>query len=154
MITRRVALEFAGLWKYISDWQNVFRHFDRDRSGSIEGHELAEALRSFGYSLSPPLLTLIEHKYGKESFYNIITCPRSFVYMYRSIRTRQCFRVWSTTWYNLRSLRPCLCCGQELDGSLPEVSRRATGMSISSYSSLLGLIPIAMAGCTSATNNS
>ncbi|RDB21310.1 Peflin [Hypsizygus marmoreus] len=58
--------EFAGLWKYISDWQNVFRHFDRDRSGSIEGRELAEALRSFGYSLSPPLLTLIEHKYASE----------------------------------------------------------------------------------------
>ncbi|KAF8894463.1 hypothetical protein BD779DRAFT_840029 [Infundibulicybe gibba] len=58
--------EFAGLWKYISDWQNVFRHFDRDRSGSIEGRELAEALRSFGYNLSPPLLTLIEHKYASE----------------------------------------------------------------------------------------
>jgi Ca2+-binding EF-hand superfamily protein len=59
--------EFAGLWKYISDWQNVFRHFDRDRSGSIEGAELAEALRSFGYNLSPPLLALIEHKYGKQN---------------------------------------------------------------------------------------
>lgn len=34
--------EFSGLWKYISDWQNVFRHFDRDGSGSIEGRELAE----------------------------------------------------------------------------------------------------------------
>ncbi|KAF5358283.1 hypothetical protein D9756_001699 [Leucocoprinus leucothites] len=56
--------EFAGLWKYISDWQNVFRHFDRDRSGSIEGRELAEALHSFGYTLSPPLLTLIEQKYA------------------------------------------------------------------------------------------
>ncbi|KAF5324532.1 hypothetical protein D9611_004548 [Ephemerocybe angulata] len=58
--------EFAGLWKYISDWQNVFRHFDRDRSGSIEGRELAEALRSFGYNLSPPLLALIEAKYASE----------------------------------------------------------------------------------------
>ena len=58
-------LEFAGLWKYIQDWQNVFRHFDRDRSGSIEGRELAEALRSFGYNLSPNLLTLVEHKYGE-----------------------------------------------------------------------------------------
>ena len=56
--------EFAGLWKYIQDWQNVFRHFDRDHSGTIEGHELAEALRSFGYNLSPDLLRLIELKYG------------------------------------------------------------------------------------------
>ncbi|KAK0210348.1 apoptosis-linked protein [Desarmillaria ectypa] len=58
--------EFAGLWKYISDWQNVFRHFDRDRSGSIEGRELAEALRNFGYSLSPNLLSLVERKYASE----------------------------------------------------------------------------------------
>ncbi|KAF8969911.1 hypothetical protein BDZ97DRAFT_171562 [Flammula alnicola] len=58
--------EFAGLWKYISDWQNVFRHFDRDRSGSIEGRELSEALKSFGYNLSPQLLTLIEQKYSSE----------------------------------------------------------------------------------------
>lgn len=55
--------EFAGLWRYIVDWQNVFRHFDTDRSGTIEGRELAEALRSFGYTLSPPLLNLVEQKY-------------------------------------------------------------------------------------------
>ncbi|KAF7972099.1 hypothetical protein HWV62_10092 [Athelia sp. TMB] len=56
--------EFSGLWKYIADWQGVFRHFDRDQSGSIEGSELAEALSSFGYSLSPTLLTLVEQKYA------------------------------------------------------------------------------------------
>ena len=42
----------------------MFRHFDKDMSGSIEGYELAEALRSFGYNLSPSILTLIEQKYG------------------------------------------------------------------------------------------
>jgi len=56
--------EFAGLWKYIQDWQNVFRHFDRDQSGTIEGRELSEALRSFGYNLSPHLLRLVETKYA------------------------------------------------------------------------------------------
>ncbi|KAF8636675.1 hypothetical protein AX17_003481 [Amanita inopinata Kibby_2008] len=56
--------EFTGLWKYIVDWQNVFRHFDHDQSGSIDGRELTEALQSFGYNLSPALLTLIEHKYA------------------------------------------------------------------------------------------
>ncbi|KZP23624.1 EF-hand, partial [Athelia psychrophila] len=56
--------EFSGLWKYIADWQGVFRHFDRDQSGSIEGSELAEALESFGYNLSPTLLTLVEQKYA------------------------------------------------------------------------------------------
>ncbi|PAV23608.1 EF-hand [Pyrrhoderma noxium] len=57
--------EFSGLWKYIADWQGVFRHFDQDRSGSIDGHELANALRSFGYNLSPQILSLIEQKYAK-----------------------------------------------------------------------------------------
>ena len=64
-------LEFTGLWKYISDWQNVFRHFDRDHSGSIEGRELSEALQSFGYRLSPALLNLIELKYGKSTLLDI-----------------------------------------------------------------------------------
>jgi peflin len=56
--------EFQGLWRYIKDWQNVFRHFDRDQSGSIEGHELSSALASFGYKFSPPILHLIEQKYA------------------------------------------------------------------------------------------
>jgi peflin len=43
---------------------SVFRHFDADRSGSIDGAELANALRQFGYNLSPQLLTLVEKKYG------------------------------------------------------------------------------------------
>jgi Ca2+-binding EF-hand superfamily protein len=56
--------EFAGLWKYIKDWQNVFRHFDRDRSGSIDGGELRDALGQFGFNLSPPLLDLVQKKYA------------------------------------------------------------------------------------------
>ncbi|EJF60685.1 EF-hand [Dichomitus squalens LYAD-421 SS1] len=56
--------EFSGLWKYIKDWQNVYRHFDRDQSGSIDANELRQALHQFGYSLSPQLLHLVEAKYG------------------------------------------------------------------------------------------
>lgn len=59
--------EFAGLWKYIAEWQRVFKHFDRDHSGSIEGRELAEALRSFGYNLSPPLLKALEIRYASSA---------------------------------------------------------------------------------------
>ncbi|KAH7107800.1 EF-hand [Auriculariales sp. MPI-PUGE-AT-0066] len=55
--------EFAGLWKYIADWQNVFRHFDADRSGSIDRNELGSALNSFGYRLSPRTIQLICDKY-------------------------------------------------------------------------------------------
>jgi len=56
--------EFSGMWKYIQEWQTVFRHFDTDSSGSIEGEELANALGRFGYRLSPYLLSLVERKYA------------------------------------------------------------------------------------------
>jgi len=46
------------------DWQNVFKHFDRDRSGTIDGNELREALGQFGYNLSPQLLDILQKKYG------------------------------------------------------------------------------------------
>ncbi|MCO5588153.1 hypothetical protein L7F22_042108 [Adiantum nelumboides] len=57
--------EFAGLWKYIQDWQGVFRHFDADRSGSIDQGELSRALSNFGYNLNPRLLHLMTQKFGK-----------------------------------------------------------------------------------------
>jgi Ca2+-binding EF-hand superfamily protein len=46
------------------DWQGVFLHFDRDRSGTIDGNELQAALSQFGYKLSPNLLNLLQRKYG------------------------------------------------------------------------------------------
>jgi len=53
-----------GLWKYVKDWQAVFIHFDKGRSGTIDGQEMAEALRNFGYRLTPGLLTLVQEKYA------------------------------------------------------------------------------------------
>ena len=32
--------EFAGLWQYVCDWQDVFRSFDLDNSGTIDKNEL------------------------------------------------------------------------------------------------------------------
>jgi len=40
--------EFQSLWKYVTDWQNCFRSFDRDNSGSIDQNELKTALMTFG----------------------------------------------------------------------------------------------------------
>ena len=40
--------EFSSLWKYVTDWQNTFRGYDRDNSGSIDRNELKTALTSFG----------------------------------------------------------------------------------------------------------
>ncbi|GAA5923073.1 uncharacterized protein JCM15063_003520 [Sporobolomyces koalae] len=56
--------EFVGLWRYIEEWQSVFRQFDRDRSGTIEPQELSNALSTFGYNLSYPLINLLQRKYN------------------------------------------------------------------------------------------
>jgi programmed cell death protein 6 len=40
--------EFVSLWKYVNDWQNCFRSFDKDNSGAIDRNELKQALTSFG----------------------------------------------------------------------------------------------------------
>lgn len=56
--------EYVAMWKYIAEWQKVFRHFDRDRSGSIDGAELSQAMRQFGFPLAPSLLTLVVQKFS------------------------------------------------------------------------------------------
>ncbi|CAG8560627.1 11306_t:CDS:2 [Paraglomus brasilianum] len=55
--------EFAGLWRYIEDWRRVFIQVDRNKSGAIEMSELKQALVSFGFSVSDPLLYKIIKKY-------------------------------------------------------------------------------------------
>jgi Ca2+-binding EF-hand superfamily protein len=59
------SVQFAGLWKYIQDWQGVFRHFDTDRSGTIDQAELSRALSNFGYNLNPRLLATVVNKFGE-----------------------------------------------------------------------------------------
>ncbi|GAA5904254.1 hypothetical protein JCM5296_007417 [Sporobolomyces johnsonii] len=68
--------EFAGLWQYVKEWQQVFRNFDRDRSGTIEGHELANALQTFGYSLSPQLIQILHRKYSELAYPSCFTLLR------------------------------------------------------------------------------
>jgi EF-hand domain len=79
----RALYQFAGLWKYIEvrpsgvlasgevmtrltgkkDWKRVFEHFDKDRSGTIDGLELQTALNQFGMKLSPNLMSLVLAKF-------------------------------------------------------------------------------------------
>ncbi|XP_036398315.1 peflin-like [Megalops cyprinoides] len=44
---------FSALWTFLQQWRNMFQQFDRDRSGSISGNELHQALGQMGYNLSP-----------------------------------------------------------------------------------------------------
>jgi len=57
--------EFGSLWRYVVDWQNCFKSFDKDKSGSINQVELEEALTSFGYNLSPVVYTLLLRKFDR-----------------------------------------------------------------------------------------
>ncbi|GAA5972764.1 hypothetical protein JCM11641_003008 [Rhodosporidiobolus odoratus] len=56
--------EFVGLWQYVKDWQGVFRQFDRDNSGAMDGPEFKTALSQFGYTLSPQLIDMLQKKYS------------------------------------------------------------------------------------------
>ncbi|PWN25921.1 EF-hand [Jaminaea rosea] len=55
--------EFVGLFGYVQQWREVFQRFDSDRSGSIDQNELGNALRGFGYNLSPKLIHIVSQKY-------------------------------------------------------------------------------------------
>lgn len=57
--------DFGALWKYVTDWQNCFRSFDRDNSGNIDKTELKTALTSFGYRLSDHLIDVLLRKFDR-----------------------------------------------------------------------------------------
>ncbi|XP_065158369.1 programmed cell death protein 6 [Atheta coriaria] len=57
--------DFGALWKYVTDWQNCFRSFDRDQSGNIDRGELKTALTTFGYRLSEPLIDTLMRKFDR-----------------------------------------------------------------------------------------
>ncbi|XP_014308281.1 programmed cell death protein 6 isoform X3 [Myotis lucifugus] len=58
--------EFTGVWKYITDWQNVFRTYDRDNSGMIDKNELKQALSGFGYRLSDQFHDILIRKFDRQ----------------------------------------------------------------------------------------
>ncbi|XP_051465210.1 programmed cell death protein 6 isoform X1 [Apus apus] len=71
--------EFTGVWKYITDWQNVFRTYDRDNSGMIDKNELKQALTGFGYRLSDLFYDVLIRKFdrqgrGQVAFDDFIQC--------------------------------------------------------------------------------
>ncbi|XP_014270419.1 programmed cell death protein 6 [Halyomorpha halys] len=57
--------DFGYLWKYVTDWQNCFRSFDRDGSGNIDRQELGQALATFGYRLSPTTIDMMLRKFDR-----------------------------------------------------------------------------------------
>jgi len=70
--------EFTGLWRYIEEWQGVFQHFDKDRSGTIDRSELQKALDQFGMKLPQHLLSLLVAKFGTYTIPTRLKCPPLF----------------------------------------------------------------------------
>ncbi|XP_045608369.1 programmed cell death protein 6 isoform X2 [Procambarus clarkii] len=57
--------EFGSLWKYVTDWQQCFRTFDRDSSGSINKDELKTAITTFGYRFSEPFYDVLMRRFDR-----------------------------------------------------------------------------------------
>jgi len=59
--------EFVQLWRYVTDWLNCFKSFDRDGSGNIDKAELKQALTTFGYRLTDQFYDLVIRKFDRDS---------------------------------------------------------------------------------------
>lgn len=57
--------EFSQLFEYVQQWQQCFRSYDRDGSGTIDCREFHTALTSFGYRLSPEFSQFLIRKFDK-----------------------------------------------------------------------------------------
>lgn len=110
--------EFVSLWRCITDWQNCFRSFDRNNSGTIDRWEFKNALTQLGYQICDDTLSSHMQEYGHCGSNNIyldgfIHCCISlhvsaktislveisfwiFVWKYLIMGSNFCFRIQST----------------------------------------------------------
>ncbi|KAM6958227.1 grancalcin [Tautogolabrus adspersus] len=57
--------EFKELFQALNGWKQNFMMFDRDRSGTVEPHEMNQAVSAMGYHVSPQSLNAIVKRYSK-----------------------------------------------------------------------------------------
>lgn len=57
--------EFKELWAALNAWKQNFMTIDQDQSGTVEHHELSQAIALMGYRLSPQTLAAIVRRYSK-----------------------------------------------------------------------------------------
>lgn len=58
--------EFSQLWRYVTDWLNCFRSYDKDNSGNIDRNELKHALTTFGYRFSDQFYQILMRRYDRD----------------------------------------------------------------------------------------
>uniref|UniRef100_UPI003AAEC65F grancalcin isoform X2 n=1 Tax=Centroberyx gerrardi TaxID=166262 RepID=UPI003AAEC65F len=57
--------EFKELFTALNGWKQNFMMFDQDRSGTVEPHEMSQAVNAMGYRISPQALNGIIKRYSK-----------------------------------------------------------------------------------------
>ncbi|RXM28899.1 Grancalcin [Acipenser ruthenus] len=57
--------EFKELFGVLNVWKQNFMMFDQDRSGTVEPHEMSQAVLSMGYRISAQTLNGILKRYSK-----------------------------------------------------------------------------------------
>lgn len=70
--------EFKTLWKDLRVWKIMFKQYDTDKSGNLNGYELRSAFHSVGYKISNAtfngLVQRYSHRDGKIYFDDFIHC--------------------------------------------------------------------------------
>eukprot|EP01135_Chromosphaera_perkinsii_P009027 Nk52_evm45s1569 gene=Nk52_evmTU45s1569 len=69
--------EFREVWNAVNMWKQNFVNLDRNMSGTIESHELDQAIRSLGYNVGPQTMNVIMRRYseqGRVSFDDYVSC--------------------------------------------------------------------------------
>ncbi|KAI5625693.1 calpain small subunit 1 [Silurus asotus] len=83
--------EFKYLWNNIKRWQNIYKTYDADRSGTISATELTGAFNAAGFPLNQQLLQMIVRRYSDENgdmdFDNYIGCLVRLDAMCRAFKT-------------------------------------------------------------------
>ncbi|XP_030008288.1 grancalcin isoform X2 [Sphaeramia orbicularis] len=57
--------EFKDLFTALNSWKQNFMMYDQDRSGTVEPHEMSQAIGAMGYRISPQALNGIVKRYSK-----------------------------------------------------------------------------------------
>lgn len=56
--------EYKEMWVAVSQWKQTFQSHDADRSGTVEPQELHNAIKTWGYELSPQAVNIIVRRYS------------------------------------------------------------------------------------------
>lgn len=58
--------EFTQIWGYITQWQGIFRQYDRMNSSRLQMDACAQALQQFGYRLSQQFVQVFMQAFDRE----------------------------------------------------------------------------------------